>query len=58
MGNGGNCIPGTGTARANHTRGRHCKRTPTTLLGDKDYAGRAFAAAVGERDATLVHPRP
>jgi hypothetical protein len=28
-----------------------------TLLGDKGYAGRAFAAAVSERDATIVRPR-
>ena len=28
-----------------------------TLLGDKGYAGREFAAAVSERDATLVRPR-
>ena len=28
-----------------------------TLLGDKGYAGRDFAAGVAERDATLVRPR-
>jgi len=28
-----------------------------TLLGDKGYAGRAFAAAVSQRDATFVRPR-
>ncbi|MBA3473274.1 MAG: transposase [Rubrobacter sp.] len=28
-----------------------------TLLGDKGYAGRRFAAAVAERDATIVRPR-
>jgi hypothetical protein len=28
-----------------------------TLLGDKGYAGRAFAAGVAERGATLVRPR-
>jgi hypothetical protein len=28
-----------------------------TLLGDKGYAGREFAAAVTQRDATLVRPR-
>jgi Transposase DDE domain len=28
-----------------------------TLIGDKGYAGRAFAAAVGELDATIVRPR-
>ena len=28
-----------------------------TLLGDKGYAGRAFATAVSQRDATFVRPR-
>jgi transposase len=28
-----------------------------TLLGDKGYAGRAFAAAVAKRDATIVRPK-
>jgi hypothetical protein len=28
-----------------------------TLLGDKGYAGRRFAAAVSQRDATIVRPR-
>jgi Transposase DDE domain len=28
-----------------------------TLLGDKGYAGRDFAAAVAQRDATIVRPR-
>ncbi len=28
-----------------------------TLLGDKGYAGRAFAIAVSELDATIVRPR-
>ena len=28
-----------------------------TLLGDKGYAGRAFAAAVAARDATIVRPK-
>ena len=28
-----------------------------TLLGDKGYAGREFAAKVAERDATIVRPR-
>jgi hypothetical protein len=28
-----------------------------TLLGDKGYAGRQFAAAVSQRDATIVRPR-
>jgi Transposase DDE domain len=28
-----------------------------TLLGDKGYAGREFAAAVSQRDATIVRPR-
>lgn len=28
-----------------------------TLVGDKGYAGRAFARAVGELDATIVRPR-
>ena len=28
-----------------------------TLRGDKGYAGRAFAAAVSQRDATIVRPR-
>jgi hypothetical protein len=27
------------------------------LVGDKGYAGRAFARAVGELDATIVRPR-
>jgi hypothetical protein len=35
-----------------------CRRTGgETLLGDKGYAGREFAAAVTQRDATLVRPR-
>ena len=33
------------------------RRGGETLLGDKGYAGRAFAAAVSERDATIVRPR-
>src|ERR1035437_4311689 len=35
-----------------------CRRTGgETLLGDKGYAGRAFARAVGEMGATIVRPR-
>jgi Transposase DDE domain len=33
------------------------RRGGETLLGDKGYAGRDFAAAVSERDATIVRPR-
>jgi DDE family transposase len=33
------------------------RRGGETLLGDKGYAGRAFAAAVSQRDATIVRPR-
>jgi len=33
------------------------RRGGETLLGDKGYASRAFAAAVGERDATFLRPR-
>jgi transposase len=33
------------------------RRGGETLLGDKGYAGREFAAAVRERDATIVRPR-
>ncbi len=33
------------------------RRGGETLLGDKGYAGRDFAAAVGERNATIVRPR-
>jgi hypothetical protein len=33
------------------------RRGGETLLGDKGYAGREFAAAVAERDATIVRPR-
>jgi hypothetical protein len=33
------------------------RRGGETLLGDKGYAGRQFAAAVSERDATIVRPR-
>ena len=33
------------------------RRGGETLLGDKGYAGRDFAAAVTERDATIVRPR-
>ena len=33
------------------------RRGGETLLGDKGYAGREFAAAVSERDATIVRPR-
>lgn len=36
---------------------RRCPRTGgETLLGDKGYAGRAFAAAVTDLDATIVRP--
>jgi Transposase DDE domain len=35
-----------------------CRRNGgETLLGDKGYAGRQFAAAVAERDATILRPR-
>jgi Transposase DDE domain len=35
-----------------------CVRTGgETLLGDKGYAGRAFAEAVSDMDATIVRPR-
>jgi hypothetical protein len=33
------------------------RRGGETLLGDKGYAGREFAAAVSARDATIVRPR-
>jgi DDE family transposase len=33
------------------------RRGGETLLGDKGYAGREFALAVAERDATIVRPR-
>ena len=33
------------------------RRGGETLLGDKGYAGRAFAAAVSQRGATIVRPR-
>ena len=33
------------------------RRGGETLLGDKGYAGRQFAAAVADRNATLVRPR-
>lgn len=33
------------------------RRGGETLLGDKGYAGRGFAAAVSERGATIVRPR-
>jgi hypothetical protein len=33
------------------------RRGGETLLGDKGYAGRGFAAAVAQRDATIVRPR-
>jgi transposase len=33
------------------------RRGGETLLGDKGYAGRQFAAAVAKRDATIVRPR-
>ena len=33
------------------------RRGGETLLGDKGYAGRNFAAAVRQRDATIVRPR-
>jgi hypothetical protein len=33
------------------------RRGGETLLGDKGYAGRAFAAEVAARDATIVRPR-
>jgi DDE family transposase len=33
------------------------RRGGETLLGDKGYAGREFAAAVAQRDATIVRPR-
>src|SRR5271154_1105204 len=35
-----------------------CQRTGgETIIGDKGYAGRDFAAAVSQRDATIVRPR-
>ncbi len=30
---------------------------PVTLIGDKGYAGLAFATAVAERDAVIIRPR-
>jgi hypothetical protein len=30
---------------------------PVTLIGDKGYAGREFAAAVADRDAVIIRPR-
>lgn len=36
---------------------RTARQGGETLIGDKGYAGRAFAQAVGELDATIIRPR-